>query len=227
MSSSFGVDRVVQKHAGKTLVADLTCDSGQRLCNMWLSDPNLLGIFVAPPCGTCSRARGIPIVLPNGYRIAGPAPLRSDTYPNGLPGLRWIDRARVSSANKLYHYVTQIALRCIKRNLVVCIENPRSSLYWKTGFYKPLKRYLRFIAHQACAYGSNRPKHTALAHNHNAFNSINKSCPGESSSHFHKPWAIVAKTKRFAKTALSDEACILHWFCLCHRCQGLWLEASP
>ena len=198
LTSSFGVDRTIQKNGGKTLIADLTTESGQALCNLWLSSPNLLGVFMAPPCGTCSRARGIPIWLPNGKCIPGPAPLRSDVFPNGLKGLPWIDRARVSSANRLYHYLTQVALQCIKRQLVVCIENPRNSLYWKTSFFKPLRRFLHFTAHQACAYGSLRPKKTVLAHNNEHFDSINKTCPGVSATHVHKPWGIVSQTRKFA-----------------------------
>ena len=207
LSSSFGVDRQIQRNGGKTLVADLTTSQGQALCNLWLSDPNLLGVFIAPPCGTCSRARGIPIFLPGGFVIPGPVPLRSDSCPNGLPGLRWIDRARVSSANKLYLFVTQIALQCIKRKLIVVIENPRNSLYWRTTFFKPLKNYLRFIAHQACAYGSQRPKHTVLAHNSRRFDSINKSCPGVSKTHIHKPWGVLPN-RRFATAEEQPTQCV-------------------
>ena len=198
LASSFGVDRTIQKNGGKTLVADLTSSEGQALCNLWLSSPNLLGVFIAPPCGTCSRARGIPVWLPNGKCIPGPRPLRSDEYPPGLRGLRWLDRVRVTSANRLYHYITEVAMSCIKRGLIVCIENPRNSLYWRTSFFRPLRKFLHFTAHQACAYGSMRPKNTALAHNNQHFDSINKTCPGESSSHVHKPWGIVGKTKKFA-----------------------------
>ena len=81
---------------------------------------------------------------------------------------------------------------------VVCVENPRNSLYWKTSFFKPLREFLHFAAHQACAYGSMRPKNTVLAHNNKHFDSIDKACPGVSATHVHKPWGIVQKTKKFA-----------------------------
>ena len=149
LSASFGVDHKLQRNAGRVLVADLTSPDGQSLCNLWLSSPNLAGVFVAPPCGTCSRARGIPVKLPNGKIVQGPQPLRSDSQPNGLSDLSWINRQCVSSANKLYHYVTGVALNCIRRNLIVCFENPRSSLYWKTTFFQPLVKHLQFTALQA------------------------------------------------------------------------------
>ena len=41
---------------------------------------NILGAHLGPPCGTCSKARGIP--LPDGS--AGPQPLRSDEFLLGL-----------------------------------------------------------------------------------------------------------------------------------------------
>ena len=198
LSASFGVDHKIHRNAGRVLVADLTTIDGQTLCRLWMSSPNLAGIFVAPPCGTCSRARGIPVRLPSGQYVQGPQPLRSDIHPNGLGNLSWINRQRVTSANKLYHFVTSIVLDCIKRDLIVCIENPRSSLYWKTSFFKPLLQHLVFTAHQACAYGSHRPKWTVLAHNTSTLASLNQVCPGEGPTHHHKPWGVVGHTNKFS-----------------------------
>ena len=70
------------------------------------------------------------------------------------------------------------------------IENPRSSLYWRTSFFRPIRRLLRYTAHQACAYGSDRPKWTVLAHNTRTIDSICKTCPGVSKTHRHKPWGV-------------------------------------
>ncbi len=71
----------------------------------------------------------------------------------------------------------------VQRNIPVVIENPKYSLYWLTTFFKEISHNFTFTAHQACAYGGERPKWTALAHTHPEFSRINKSCPGESSSH--------------------------------------------
>ena len=192
MPASFGVDHVKQKNSGKVLVADLTTDNGQTLFWTWLTAPNCAGIFAAPPCGTCSRARGIPVKLPNGVLIPGPQPLRSDNQPNGVAHMSYINKRRVSQANALYHFVTVVALYCLDHGLIVCIENPRSSLYWRTTFFAPLARLLHFTAHQACAYGSSRPKWTALAHNTSSLLKLNQTCPGVSPMHFHKPWGVVS-----------------------------------
>ena len=47
---------------------------------------------------------------------------------------------------------------------------------------------MQYTAHQACAYGSERPKWTVVAHNRKQFTKINRCCPGESKDHCHKPW---------------------------------------
>ena len=130
--SSFGVNHKLGRNSGRVLIVDLTTAEGQSLCRAWLSSPNLAGVFIAPPCGICSRARGIP--LPHGLRVQGFQPLRSDSCPNGFQGLSWLNCQTVSSANKLYHFITAIALECIQCGLIVCIENLRSSLYWKQVF---------------------------------------------------------------------------------------------
>ena len=80
---------------------------------------------------------------------------------------------------------------CLDHGKLVCIENPRSSLYWKTTFFQPLVNRLKFTAHQACAYGSSRPKWTALAHNTTTLLKFNHVCPGIGALHKHKPWGVV------------------------------------
>ena len=135
LKSSFGVDHKRQKSSGRLLTADLTTAEGQAVCEQWLASPNCVGIFAAPPCGTCSRARGIPIQLPCGKWIPGPKPLRTEELPDGVEHMTPIERTRVESANTLYAFVTKICLMCLSANKVVCIENPRSSLYWRTSFF--------------------------------------------------------------------------------------------
>ena len=162
LKSSFGVDHKRCKDAGRLLVADLTSPEGQALCWQWVKSPNCVGIFCTPPCGTWSRARGIPVRLPSGKKIPGPKPLRSEEQPDGFGHLTGTDKLRVDSANVLYQFITDLCLHCIARSLIVCIENPRQSLYWRTSFFAPLKGLLTFAIHQACAYGSERPKWTAL-----------------------------------------------------------------
>ena len=109
-------------------------------------------------------------------KIAGPQPLRTDQQPDGVKYMSYVNKIRVSQANILYKFVTDVALFCIDAGMIVAIENPRASLYWKTSFFAPLRKYLKFTEHQACAYGSERPKWTALAHNTVALTKLCKCC---------------------------------------------------
>ena len=130
--------------------------------------------------------------LPSGKKIPGPKPLRSEEQPDGFKHLTGTDKLRVKSANVLYQFITDLCLHCIARSLIVCIENPRQSLYWRISFFAPLKELLSFAVHQACAYGSERPKWTALAHNTQTLHDLNHTCPGEDHKHKHKPWGMTS-----------------------------------
>ena len=188
--SSFGVDHVLQKNAGRVILCDLTTPEGQQLCLDWINSPLCLAVFAAPPCGTCSLARCIPLKV-KGRRVSrGPPPLRSKFMPNGLMNLSFVNRLRVSQANKLYSFLTKVAIICLDSSKIIAIENPRRSLYWRTSFVKPLLRRMKFVSHQACAYSGQRPKFTSILHNNDEFNVICKTCPGESSSHVHLPWGL-------------------------------------
>ena len=169
IKSAFGVDHKVLSKIAPIKVCDLTTKQGQRLCMEWCSSPLLAGVFIAPPCGTCSRAREIILRDSKGRPIPGPVPLRSDLHPNGIPFLSPLNRARVSSANKLYAFVTKLVLKLVALGVPVVIENPRNSIYWLTTFFQEIKKHFVFTAHQACAYGGKRPKWTALAHTHKIF----------------------------------------------------------
>lgn len=59
-------------------------------------------------------------------------------------------------------------------------------MYWKS-----ILSFMKYTAHQACAYGGARPKWTELAWNHPAFAELCKTCPGESTHHVHQPWGLV------------------------------------
>ena len=193
--SAFGVDHKKLSSIAPIMIADLTTRAGQSFFMTWMEAPNLAGIFAAPPCGTCSLARNIKVRGPKGNIISGPVPLRSQVFPEGFPNLTKTNLKRVLAANKLYDFLATVVEKANQRNLIVVIENPRSSLFWLTTYFQKIKHLFTFVAHQACAYGSERPKWTALAVNRPEFQSINMTCPGLSKDHRHKPWGLVAPDK--------------------------------
>ena len=80
----------------------------------------IVAIWIAPSCGTASRARERP--LPGGRK--GPVPLRSFDRPDQFDGLSGIDKIKVEKANQLYDAVQQIAACGISLDICVAIENP-------------------------------------------------------------------------------------------------------
>lgn len=105
-------------------------------------------------------------VTPKAVSFRGQVPLRSTNFPEGLPKLSHTNRIRVSKANKLYEFVGTILRFAHSRNLIVVVQNPRSSLFWMTRWWRFIGGIPTFyLAHQACAYGSQRPKWTVLASN--------------------------------------------------------------
>ena len=191
LSESFGIDHEVSKAIATVRKLDLTLSKDQKIFLQWMKSPLVVGLFWAPPCGTCSLARNIQLRDAVGRKIAGPVPLRSQDFPEGLMGLQGKDRRRVSAANKLYEFLAETIKDAVAMGLVVVVENPRSSLFWLTRYWKSVAKHFQYTAHQACAYGGPRPKWTVLAWNHKRFNQINLCCLGESPEHIHKPWGIV------------------------------------
>ena len=209
LSSSFGVDHVKVNSQGPIKIADLTTKKGQKLLLKWLESPLVQGVFLAPPCGTCSLARNIKIRDSKGRVMPGPVPLRSQQFPEGLTGLSHTNRLRVSKANKLYEFVGEIIRAAHARNLIIVVENPRSSLFWLTRWWRSRGVPLFYVAHQACAYGSSRPKWTVLAANHKVFRKICRTCPGESPNHKHLPWGVV-RDQSGTRFATSEETAYPH-----------------
>ena len=187
MFNCFGVDHLRANNvAAPVSIADLTSAEGIALLYSWLDNPAVVGIFLAPPCGTASRARNIPL---KGKRKA-PEPLRDDANPNGKKNLKWLDKLKISKSNKLYHLTSELVLYAHKHGLIVCVENPQFSLFWCTTFWLRVSRKVMYTVFHSCQYGSRRQKKTMLAHNYHTFAELNLQCPGESKSHSHAKWGL-------------------------------------
>ena len=177
--AAFGVDRDTSKAKAKCMEADLATAEGRELVLFWLRNPRLAGIFAAPMCGTCSRARQL---------SNGPPPLRSESCADGLPNLSAHDQARVGEANAAYRCLTECLLQALDRSLLIIVENPLRSIFWLCSAWKPLAGRLHFAWCHACAYGSTRPKKTAFASNTPLIHAITRYCAGPSCEKNHEPW---------------------------------------
>lgn len=76
-----------------------------------------------------------------------------------------MDLLRAQQANQVYAFLEQAIGIALERNLMISIEHPRLSLYWRTKYWKRHAKAFNYICHQACAYQSKRPTYTAIAHN--------------------------------------------------------------
>ena len=199
MTSAFGTDHVRNKQAMAPIaIADLTKKAGVELLMQWLSDKRVLGLFLAPPRGSASRARAIPLKRKRPGDPPAPKPLRSDQHPNGIPGLGLTDREKISRANKLYFLTKELVSWANREGCLICIENPQFSFFWQTTFMQSVMSMLQFTVFQTCRYGSSRAKRTMLAFNAPEFSVINKMCQGQSATHRHQKWGLTGPSQRFA-----------------------------
>ena len=116
-----------------------------------------------------------------------PQPLRSWEEPDGLQNLSALDFLRVGQANVLYEFAAACQDLCQKLGKFCACENPRDSLFWLTTPWQDREHSDADVeqTHQACAYGSTRPKWTKLVANFSEITTVNQVCPG---NHFHEPW---------------------------------------
>ena len=179
---ALGLDHVIDKGRVKGPVSkiDLCKKENQDLVFQWLEKGKADAVMLAPPCGTSSRAREIPIKDSKGRSKPAPPPLRSRRHPNGLPSLRGLNALKVKLANKLYQFTRRVIDACCSLGIPFVCENLQRSWMWETSFFRELPLICRF----QCMYGGNRLKKTAFLMNFEATNLL-QVCDG---SHSHLPW---------------------------------------
>ena len=156
-----------------------------------LDNYNVVACHIAPPCGTCSRARGIP--MQDGS--AGPQPLRSELEPLGLKCLSYKDQMRVDGANALYAVLGKFIEELHKRGIPWSVENPTNSLMWNLHYFLFAIVHGEWVDCHACAFGSTRKKLTTfLVSDATTFQPLQRFCPGD---HEHEPWGYDHDTSTF------------------------------
>ena len=120
------VDHVAAKGI-PILKIDIEKASERTVLEELLQLDKILYVHFAPPCGTASLARCIPL-----KNRDGPKPLRSMRHPMGLPKLPLVSRERVSKANRLYYLTGHYIKMLDQMQVGWSVENPSSSLMWIT-----------------------------------------------------------------------------------------------
>jgi len=154
----------------------------KRVCR----DVDVLCVHIALPCGTCSKARGIP--LPNGR--PGPQPLRDWNHLYGLPTISGTDAEKVEAANRLYLAIAELIEFLEEHGVAWTIENPGNSWLWELPCMAFAIAHAKFYHLHACAYGGTRMKDTAFLANRDEFHILSRFCDG---SHDHEGWGYDAE----------------------------------
>ena len=182
-SDSFGVDHKVSKQRVKTICLDLSLPENQ-LVEQWCLSGRCLWVHWGIPCGTASRARFRRL----SRRSHGPPPLRTDRWPDGIPTLSGVNLRRVRLANCLYAFMSRLIPKLSSRNIVWTVENPWTSLLWKTSYWKIIEKLKPWFCElHNCMFGGARLKRTCLASNNSAIMSLAIQCDGQ---HSHAPWSV-------------------------------------
>ena len=180
----FGVDHKVGKQRVKTICLDLSIDSNQQLVEQWCLSGRCLWVHWGIPCGTASRARFRRL----SRKSHGPPPLRGDRWPDGVPFLKGLNLVRVRLSNRLYSFMSLLIPKLHQRNIVWTVENPWTSLLWKTSYWRRLQKLHPWYCElRNCMFGGSRLKRTCIASNCSAIMSLAIKYDGQ---HAHAPWLV-------------------------------------
>ena len=132
LRQSHGVDHIIKAGAKAPVCKlDLTDPASESLAKSWLLHPLCKYAHFGIPCGTCSRAREIPL------GPDAPRPLRSDDHREGLENLTPAERKRVDAANDVYAACCRLIICCIINGIGSdghCMEQPHRSIFWLTKY---------------------------------------------------------------------------------------------
>ena len=185
---------------------------------------SLVHAHFAPSCGTASKAREKKIP---GVSNA-PRPLRSESYPDGLPSLHQHEQDRVREANISYEAMVRFLLFLVALGVSVSIENPVNSLFWNTSFMLALFAQIagHFSILQHCMHGGTRDKKSK-------FWSFNPRCPNVNlletlailcdGSHVHASWKPRVVDNRLVFPTAEEAA---YPILLCQRFAALCLQEA-
>ena len=183
------VDHKRNRHKPKCHIVelDLATDHAWDVLTYIVETCDVAAIHLAPPCGTCSNARGIP--LPNGD--PGPQVLRTVQFPLGVPNMSAADRTKVDAANDIYKRTGPFLQWLTERGAAWIPENPTNSFLWQLEFFKDAVENGYFAHCHACAWGSSRKKKTSFLSNRPNISLMEKLCE-DVPPHRHEEWGVDA-----------------------------------
>ena len=185
---TLGVDHFMPRTGARFPMVKLDLRKPEHQRILWREIRQTDVIWLAPPCGTASKARTIPINKTS--RAAGaptPRPLRGSRFPEGFPWLRGVAKDKVASANALYAFASEVWLYAQETGKISVVENPASSWMWQTKWFRPLLKSGFWHEPHACEYGSRRQKKSGLVSTI-PLPGMHKVCSGR---HVHLRWGPI------------------------------------
>jgi hypothetical protein len=200
---TLAIDWHGNKHKPKVPVRqiDLTSSDGAARLEDIIARPSVKFVWFAPPCGTFSRAREVPVPRRSVEQGAPqPKPLRDEVFPLGFPGLGRCDSIKVAKGNILARTTAEQAGALMTRGALFAIENPENSWIWKHPAMADLLAAsgVFTVKFHNCMFGGRRNKGTTLATNMPEMQNMNKLCDG---GHEHAPWGLAFSRQRAFATA--------------------------
>ena len=180
----------------------LTDESSWKYLFWLLDNEHIVYCHMAPPCGTCSRARELP---------GGPPPLRNEAFPWGFDDLDTQQRARVDAANAIYIGMAKFIEALIDRGIFFAVENPRNSLIWSLPIWKKIMKAAFFITFDACVYGGLRKTAKSFLTNVETLRAMEQRCNG---GHSHLPFGRTKIAPGKYAYATAEEAAYPRPLCL-------------
>ena len=180
------------------------------ICFIRENKDDIAMVWMAPPCGTASRARERPLKHLERQGLSVPKP-RSKDQPDQLDGLSGLDKIKTKTANILYDSIRCIAETCVALNIFFVIENPGNSHFWTTTPVLRLQESFtgHFVSFHNCCHGRDRDKLTSLLVNFDWLDNLEATCNGQ---HAHKPWKPTTQGKQL-RFPTSEEASYPHVLC--------------
>ncbi len=159
----FPVDCSRNRHTtdAKVRVLDLTLDSSWDSLHNLAMNYKVATWHLGLPCGTCSRARGIP--LEDGS--PGPPILPSWAHLMGVPDMTPGDSIKVAQANVLYGKAAKFIQWLLDNGHNVVLENPTNSWLWELPMMQSIMARCLFVNFHACMFGAERKKKTSFLTN--------------------------------------------------------------
>ena len=151
-------------------------------------------VWMAPPCGTASKARERPLKHLEKLGMSIPKPLRSKEQPDQLDGLGGLNKVKTETANILYDAVNVTATTCYNLGIFVVVENPGNSHFWSTSPIAILRseRNGHYVSFHNCCHSGDRDKLTSLWVTQDWLENMEATWDKQ---HAHKAWAPTKEGK--------------------------------